>query len=160
MKKESTNLEIPSRWRRFFAYLLDIIINITGIWLIINIIITLIKRITLWNMLAWIKTINEDNNKIWLWKTFLRYFVFYSTLFVLFFLTHIILSVILRWHGIFCHLGIDDILCDIHNILLKSSEIVFVIILINVVEIFFKCPTFIDKWLWIKRIYKKSKSNE
>lgn len=158
MKKESTNLEIPSRWRRLFAYLLDLIINITGIWLIVNVVIMFIKRTTLWNMLVWIKAINEDNNKTWLWKLFLRYFVFYSTLFILVFLIHVIFSVYLRWYEIYCYLGIDDILCDIHSILFRLSEITFALILINMIEFFFKCPTFIDKRLWIKRVYKKNPS--
>ena len=39
--QDSVNLEIPSRWRRFSAYLLDFILNIITILIVPSLIITL-----------------------------------------------------------------------------------------------------------------------
>jgi hypothetical protein len=56
---------------------------------------------------------------------------------------------------------IQDPACEkinfIKNIGNRSGDLGLIFLLINIIEIFFKCPTFIDKRLWIKRIYKKSK---
>ena len=156
------DLEIPIRWKRFFAYFLDLIINITGIWLIINLIIIICKKATLWNMLVWIKALDTGDHNINVWKACLRYFVFYSSLFIfLFFISQALATVFCipfwLWTTITC--------ISNNNSFYKIGWIVFMIInffivifvIINIIEIFFRCPTFIDKRLWIKRVYEKSK---
>ena len=157
--KSSVNLETPSRWRRFFAYLLDIIINITFIWLIANIIIIFVVKTTLWNMIVWIKALDNKNNSANLWQISLRYIVFYQTLplFIFYFSYFYTISRNLTHIRKWC----SDLYCGEENILgfvLFCILLIFTIIsLVNIIEIFFKCPTFIDNRLWIKRIYKKSK---
>ena len=174
MEKEtqnSENLEIPSRWRRFFTYFLDLIINFAVIWLIISIniwimIVIIIANLafiiyyktTIWNKIMWIVALNNKNSSINWWQSALRYFVFYPPflqliLSIVCYLFLAILNIVL----INYKLHVYDI--DIHPI--KMWMIWFIIfglifLLINVIELFFKCPTFIDKLLWIKRLYKKS----
>lgn len=156
MEKEKTvNLEIPSRWRRESAYLLDLIINFTIIWLILNIIVILSIKTTLWNMLLWIKTLNNKNNSASLWQNFLRYLVFYQTLPLLVFCSCRYYYFI-SWGFVKCR-DCDEEKHRIIMILLWICLIFATIILDNIIEIFFKCPTFVDKRSWIKRIYKKSK---
>ena len=176
--QNSINLEIPSRWRRFSAYLLDLRINwriipyiiflftdwiivsilATGlpiIWLFTNIILIFVEKTTLWNMLVWIKTLNNKNNSANLRQAFLRYFIFYQTLplLVYYFCQY---YYIVKWGFVKCRDCIEAI-NRTRMILLYICIIFSVMILINVIEFFFKCPTFIDKRLWIKRLYKKNK---
>lgn len=174
----SKSFEIPSRWRRFSAYLLDLLINwriipyiiflftdwiivsilATGlpiIWLFTNIILIFVEKTTLWNMLVWIKTLNNKNNSANLRQAFLRYFIFYQTLplLVYYFCQY---YYIVKWGFVKCRDCIEAI--DRTRMILLYICIIFsVMILINVIEFFFKCPTFIDKRLWIKRFYKKNK---
>ena len=152
--QDSINLEIPSRWRRFSAYFLDLIINITIIWLIANIIVIFSAKTTLWNMIVWIQCIGKDGTAT-LWQISLRYLIFYQTLplLVYYFCRYYYFAT--RWF-VKCRDCIEA--KDKTNMILWCICLVFsVMILINVIEFFFKCPTFIDKRLWIKRIYKKSK---
>lgn len=177
LNQDSVNLEV-SRWRRFSAYLLDLLINwriipyiiflftdwiivsilATGlpiIWLFTNIILIFVEKTTLWNMLVWIKTLNNKNNSANLRQAFLRYFIFYQTLplLVYYFCQY---YYIVKWGFVKCRDCIEAI-NRTRMILLYICIIFSVMILINVIEFFFKCPTFIDKRLWIKRIYKKNK---
>lgn len=181
--QNSVNLEIPSRWRRFSAYLLDLLINIILwciipytififtdwiivsilaiglpiIWLFTNIILIFVEKTTLWNMLVWIKTLNNKKNSANLRQALLRYLIFYQTL-------PLLVYYFCRYYytgtrgSVKCW-GLDCIEAkNKTNMILWCICLVFsVMILINVIELFFKCPTFIDKRLWIKRIYKKSK---
>jgi len=155
------NLEIPSRWRRVFAYLLDFIINITVIWFIINLIIILIRKTTLWAMIVWINAINNESKRINLWKALLRYFIFYSTLLFIAYILWYIISYMFRLVPESCNLEYPSDFCQMGHRVWKIYNVIFIIssipCFINILEIFFKCPTFIDKRLWIKRIYKKSK---
>lgn len=159
--QNSINLEVPSRWKRFSAYLLDLIINITGIWFIINLIIIFVKKTTLWNILTWIKTIKNNNKTINLQQATLRYFVFYQTLPLLFFWLDMIYT--LFWmtnHICIWHWDNGSDFCGSNTIGIILSYIFYalsIVCIINIIELFFKCPTFIDKLLWIKRLYKKSK---
>ncbi len=178
--QNSVNLEIPSRWRRFSAYLFDILINIIVIaiylftWIlgidlvnlpiiivriITNLIIIFYKKSTLWNIREWIIAINKTNNPINLQQTFFRYLIFYPTIPLLF----IHISLFLDYLEI---LNNDIVILEPswidNNSSYSTGNLIFnilsaLIVLINIIEIFFKCPTFIDKLLWIKRIYKKSK---
>ena len=176
--QNSVNLEIPSRWRRFSAYLLDLLINwriipyiiflftdwiivsilATGlpiIWLFTNIILIFVEKTTLWNMLVWIKTLNNKNNSANLRQALLRYLIFYQTLplLVYYFCQY---YYIVKWGFVKCWDCIESI--NRTRMILWCICLVFsVMILINVIEFFFKCPTFIDKLLWIKRFYKKNK---
>ena len=159
--QNSVNLEIPSRWRRFSAYSLDLIINITGIWLIINVIIIISKKTTLWNEVIWIKTLNQDNKKVSLRKSSLRYFVFYQTFPLFIFWLDMVYT--LFWmanHICIWHWDNGSDFCGSNTIGIILSYIFYalsIVLIINIIEIFQSCPTFIDKRLWIKRIYKKSK---
>ena len=161
--QNSVNLEIPSRWRRFFAYILDLIINITIIWFIINIITILVKKTTLWAMILWIIAIDNENKWINFWKSLLRYFIFYSTLFFIAYILWFIVSYLFRLVPQLCSHEYPSDFCQFKRMVWKILNIIFVLFsipyFINIIEIFFKCPTFIDKRLWIKRIYKKSKKN-
>lgn len=199
--QNSVNLEIPSRWRRFSAYLLDLIINIVvnpaimfviywllrltnldSIWIVFGIVITLtiiinilfivIKKTTIWNNVAWIIALNKDNNPLSWWQSILRFFIFNPAflaliLLVIRFLISLMLYLINGWCNIIMYdmegnlIENQDPTCviirDIHKFANWSGFFGFIIFLISVIEIFFKCPTFIDKLLWIKRFYKKSK---
>ena len=171
--QNSVNLEIPSRWRRFFAYFLDLVINITIIWLFANIILIFVEKTTLWNMLIWIRTLNNKNNSANLRQALLRYLIFYQILPLLFFFL-----LFLRWNlytfkcsylyvdkangvGFYFNETWSCISLNTILVILRYTFYILTIICttINIIEIFFKCPTFIDKQLWIKRIYKKSKKN-
>jgi hypothetical protein len=162
MEEQTENFEIPSRRRRFSAYLLDLIINFSLIWLIINLIIIATKKSCLWNIIVWIKAIDNNNNPLNLWKALLRFWIFYSTISILLFFIFQLLSVrfclpFWYWTTFSCLMDNDsqtEIIAIITFILWK---IIFIPYIINLIEIFFKCPTFIDKRLWIKRIYNKSK---
>ena len=157
----SENLEIPSRWRRFFAYILDLIISITLIPIIINLIMIFVERTTLWNMLVWIKAINKNGGLITLKQTFLRYMIFYPTIPLLLILLYLSMDFL----ETFISLSNNDIYipCTWNecNSEIKIKNILFYIFCVfsipNIIEIFFKCPTFIDKRLWIKRFYKNDK---
>lgn len=195
------NLEIPSRWRRLSAYLLDLIINIVvnpaimfiiyrllhltnldSIWIVFGIVIAItiiinisfivIKKTTIWNNETWIIALNKNNNPISWWQATLRFFVFNPAFLALIslvirFLISLMLYLINGW----CNITMYDIegniiqnqdptcviIRDIRKFANWSGFFGFILFLISVIEIFFKCPTFIDKLLWIKRIYKKSK---
>jgi len=165
----SENFEIPSRWRRFSVYILDLIINITGIWLIINLIMIIFKKATLWNKVVWIIALNNKNNPINRWQSLLRYFIFNPAfLALILFSFKILIWYITPWG--WCVVSRDssgllilDPSCGNEPLrtLIDISNWTFIVGIIlysiSVIELFFKCPTFIDKWLWIKRIYKKSK---
>ncbi len=160
--QNSENFEIPSRWKRFSAYILDLIINITLIWLFINLIIIFSKKTTLWNIVVWIKTTDNNSNQLPLWKALTRFWFFYSTFFLSLYFIFLIL-----FYYFSLPLGMtrncipeNDIFCKINLMMyLIKNFVIITILTINIIELFFKCPTFIDKRLWIKRIYKKSKKN-
>jgi uncharacterized RDD family membrane protein YckC len=198
--QNSVNLEIPSRWRRFSAYLLDLIINffvislliyLSIIWLVyitswidsinpIMIFISLIipftlcilyiskKKTTIWNKSLWIITLNNENNQINWKQALLRYFVFNPSflaliLFDLWLIVGLLIYTINGWCNLHSYKRpyAEDPTClqidFIQNIILYAQIITVILLLISIAELFFKCPTFIDKQLWIKRIYKKSK---
>ena len=192
--ENSVNLEVPSRWKRFSAYLLDLLINFIVIWIIpygiltsdadnivyIIIIITIIvlifvylifiirKKTTLWNKSVWIIALNNKNNSINWRQALLRYFIFNPAflaliLILIWFIISLMLYLINGWcmmHTI-SSTNIQNPECEkIYFIRNTGNRLGFfglIFLLISILEIFFKCPTFIDKWLWIKRIYKKSK---
>ena len=194
--QNSVNLEIPSRWKRFSAYLLDLIINISVVWIIpwgmitfdagnIVCVITMItilvlifvylifiisKKTTIWNNETWIIALNKDNNPMNWWQATLRFFVFNPA-----FLALILLEIWLLISLVIYIIGWYNTVYDIEGPIIQNQDSTwakirtiqnfanwsgffgFILFLISVIEIFFKCPTFIDKLLWIKRFYKKYK---
>lgn len=191
MEEQTENFEIPSRWRRFSAYLLDLIINIIilciipyviftltdwnifsiiiGIILLIfEIILILLERNSIWNELVWIFALNKEDNTISKWQSILRFFIFNPAFlpllqFLIWFLISLMLYMINSYSSedIFIYNLINLKTIRLFN---KISRLIFfiglILLFINIIEIFFKCPTFIDKRLWIKRFYEKSKKYE
>ena len=187
--QDSVNLEIPSRWRRFSAYLLDFILNIITILIVPSLIITLdmerhtllitvftiiiciylffiiYKKTTIWNKLTWIITLNNENNPINCRQSLLRFFIFNPAfLGLVLFLIWFSVSLIFYSRDNCTHDPNSPIHCSttiefINNIAKRSCLIGLILLFITLIEFFFKCPTFIDKLLWIKRLYKKSKKN-
>lgn len=199
--QNSVNLEIPSRWRRFSAYLLDLLINIVvnptimfiiywllrltnldSIWIVFGIVIAItiitnvifivIKKTTIWSNGTWIIALNKDNNPINWWQATLRFFVFNPAFLALIlllirFLIFFMFYLINGWCNITMYdmegniIQNQDPTCvTIRNILKFanwSGDLGLIFLFISIIEIFFKCPTFIDKRLWIKRLYKKNK---
>ena len=181
--QNSENLEIPSRWRRFSAYLLDLIINIILWWIIpyiififtdwsiasviiglilltLEIVFIIYERNTTWNELMWIVALNKENNWISKWQSMLRHFVFNPAflpllLFLIWFLISLMFYMInsLSNEDMF----VPSPIRILKGIGTRSGILGVIFFFLSIIEIFFKCPTFIDKRLWIKRIYKKSK---
>ena len=202
--QNSVNLEVPSRWRRFSAYCLDLLINliinsiimiityrlliltnlgpieiifgiVIAITTIFNILFIINKKTTTWNKSVWIISVNNENNPINWRQAVFRYFVFNPAfLALILLLIRFIISLMFYLKYGSCYVftyNIDgsliqnqDPICEtirrIRNIVNRLCNFSLIFLLISIIEIFFKCPTFIDKRLWIKRIYKKSKSNE
>ena len=175
--QDSVNLEIPSRWRRFSAYLLDLIINITIIfvcsiawelgfililiWFIVNLVIIFWKKTTLWNNIIWIKAMNENNSPINVKQVLFRYLIFSPVLLNIIICVWFSISLLFWLVPTACSPSYPSDFCQMQHTVSKITNIVCIILLvpclINIFEIFFKCPTFIDRRLWIKRFYKKSK---
>ena len=192
--QNSENLEIPSRWKRFSAFLLNLLINLTIILfiplliiigenyatsLIIVIILAILEIIlisyewtTSWYKSAWIITLyNGKNNMICWFQAILRHFVFNPAFLPIILLSTQLIIFLMFFNTIHCD-GIYDIynnkiiynenpICGIEwtleNIANRSGIIGLILLFISIIEIFFKCPTFIDKLIWVKRFYKKSK---
>jgi len=175
----SESFEIPSRRRRFFAYLLDIIINlaiilvslpfwilglgIIFVWIIINLVVIFWEKTTLWNNIMWIKAVNEDNNPVNMKQLFLRFLVFSPVLVNVIVCIWFFISLLFYLIPTACSIDSSQYygICKMRHTVWEITNIIYIILsipcFINIIEIFFKCPTFIDKRLWIKRVYKKSK---
>lgn len=170
------NLETPSRWRRFFAYLLDLVINFLilifyyfilfnkdcdiyifiMIILIANLMFFIYYKTTIWNRLVWIFALNKNGKSISWWKSILRYFVFNPPFLQLIFFIVSYLSLAIKMMYISAKDRYDVDVYPIKMWMLWFTVLGLVLLLINIIELFFKCPTFIDKRLWIKRVHKKS----
>jgi len=176
--QNSVNLEIPSRWRRFFAYILDIIANLIivqvcflalplcfrliALWIIINLVIIFWWKTTLWSSIMKIRAIKiNDNSSISIKQVFFRYLVFSPILLNITICIRFFVSIIFRLISVQCppkcSPNFSQMKYTISIILDIFCIIASIPCLINIVEIFFECPTFIDKRLWIKRVYKRSK---
>ena len=173
----SESFEIPSRWRRLSAYLLDIIISlaiilislpfwilgpgIIFIWIIINLVVILRGKTTLWNDIVWIKAINENNNPVNIKQSLLRHLIFSPILLNITVCIWFSVSLLFRLVPESCSFEHPSDFCQMERTVWEITNFICMILLIpcfiNIFEIFFKCPTFIDKRLSIKRIYKKSK---
>ncbi len=192
--QDSVNFEIPNRWRRFSAYLLNLLINLTIILFIpliilmtgnysvslIIIIISVILEIiiitcewtTTWYQSAWIITLYNGKSSMICWfQSILRHFIFNPAFLPVILLSTQLIIFLIFFNTIHCN-GIYDIynniiiynenpICEIkwtlENIANRSGIIGLILLFISIIEIFFKCPTFIDKLIWVKRIYNKSK---
>lgn len=178
---KNSNLEIPSRWRRLFVFLLDLAIfiicfvpfflamefrdfRLAIIILVISIILYIVfivlGRTTFWNKILWIVTLNSENNLITKKQFVLRYFVF-SVSFSLPILLSILYSrmslllinvMLIKGRFMSVNIGINIF----KYIFYLLGIFVIIVLIVNIIELFVECPTFIDKRLWIKRVYKKS----
>ena len=175
--QSSENFEIPSRRRRFSAYIIDVIINVIVVrvclltwplcfrliplWIIINLVIVFWWKTTLWSSIMRIKVIKNNNSSINIKQVFFRYWVFSPILLNVTICIRIFVSIIFRLISVQCppkcSPNFSQMKYTISIILDIFCIIASIPCLINIVEIFFECPTFIDKRLWIKRFYKKSK---
>lgn len=188
MEEQTENFEIPSRWRRFFAYLLDLLTNLIIFWFITYFILSFMDRLILyliiivlliifevmfiffkkttpWNKSVWIIALTNNYPISW-WQAMLRYFVFNPAFLalILFLFKFVVWSFAPWWYPLIIS-GDPSIVQywrELFKILIPISNCAFIIsmilCLLNIVEIFLKCPTFIDKRLWIKRVYKKNPS--
>ena len=152
---KSNNLS-PSRWRRILAYWLDFILTYTIIWGIINICYVLgSKRTPLWNMVTWIKCVDKQWNNISWRQSVVRFFVFYPMLlFVTFSALMICLLIVLCVAWIFNHY-IDSEALAFDAGFIRGRIMVYpaiISLILNLIEIFYSCPTFIDWWIWMNRV--------
>lgn len=162
--QNSVNLEIPSRWRRFSAFLLDFLFTLTIIGWFINLIYILSdKKDSLWNTILWIKSLDNNGSKITNKQRIIRYSLIFPTSISFSFIIYIFMIILCipisildsfsdynNWGS---GLTEDLLLCWIFLVLI----FIIIVLIINIIEIFQTCPTFIDKRLWIKRLYKKAK---
>ncbi len=162
--KDSINLEIPSRWKRISAFLLDLFFTISIIGCLINLIFILSdKKDSLWNTIFWIKLLNNGGNKITNKQRIIRYLLIFPTsisfsliIYIFMMLLCIPISILdsfSDYNNWGSGLTEDFLLCWVFLVLI----FIIIVLIINIIEIFQPSPTFIDKRLWIKRIYKKSK---
>ena len=161
--KINTDLEIPSKLRRISAFLLDVFFTITIVGCIINLIFILLQKESLWNIITWIKTLNNDESKITNKQRIIRYSLIFPTSISLSFFIYIFMIILC------IPIWIIDAFSNYNNWGSGLTEdffwicwililiLIVTILIINIIEIFQICPTFIDKRLWIKRLYKKSK---
>ena len=162
-RKITTDLEIPSKLRRISAFLLDVFFTITIVGCVMNLIFILLQKESLWNTILWIKSLDNDGNKITNKQRIIRYSLTFPTSISLSFFIYIFIIILS------IPISIIDSFSDYNNWGSGLTEdffwtcwilivILFVtVLIINIIEIFQACPTFIDKLLWIKRLYKKSK---
>ena len=173
--QNSVELDIPSRWKRIEAYFIDwmvyfvvLIISrslveihsflIMIVLFIANLVFIIRSKTSIWNRLVWISALNKNNTSITWWQAILRYFVFNpSFLRLLLFIVIVILAWILMWTIVNKKLHIEDFDTTSSELWIFLVMVIGIIFLfISLIEICFNCPTFIDRLLWIKRVYKKS----
>lgn len=130
--------KIATRWIRFMAFLTDTCLMFTIIWWLINLYYVFAKHTTLWNMWAWIWFRSLDWNKADDKKILYRLFTYYPI--PIWILTDIWLII---W-------AVSSIPVD--GIVGLFASIFFIL---NLIELFFKEPTFIEKRIWVKRIQEK-----
>ncbi len=161
--KITTDSEIPSKLRRISAFLLDVFFTITIVGCVINLIFILLQKDSLWNIITWIKSLNNDENKITNKQRVIRYLLIFPTsisfsliIYIFMMLLCIPISILdsfSDYNNWGSGLTEDFLLCWVFLVLI----FIIIVLIINIIEIFQPSPTFIDKRLWIKRIYKKSK---
>ena len=146
-KKNISNKQL--KWRhRFCASLIDFIITYTIIWGIVNVIFVLWKkRTTLWYMIMWIETLDKNWGIPSRKQVLIRFLLCYNMFFFTIFIAAFILSIPLYLLDI----NADDIF---YNIWYFWGLVFMIILLLNLVEMFSKSPTFIDNWAWVIRVKK------
>ena len=148
-----------TRGNRILSFVLDVIITYTFIWGIVNIFLVLgKKRTTLGNLIVWINSLNNDWSKISRKQWILRFFIF-NPMFL--FVSLIILAFVLVavWFFIWIFMSNIDAGEIGYNIWYAYGSMIripcFVLFIMNVVEVFFSCPTYIDRLIWMKRVRQK-----
>ena len=133
------------KWRhRVCALILDLIITCTIVWAIINVALILWeKKTTLWYVIMWIGVVNSWWGKPLWWQAALRFLLFYPIFFFYLLVVVDVLSFIL----FFNYRGYI-----FYNLWYYWFWVAIIILSINFIEIFSKSPTFMDEWIWIKRI--------
>ena len=152
------NTNIPWRWERIWAFLLDLFLTYTIIWGIINIFLVLgNRRTTLWNMIVWIESINKNWDKISKKQSIIRFFIFYPMFLFVTFAVMMACAFII-WIFIWI-LDINDSSSIWYSIGYTYGTLIrfpcFILSIMSIIEIFYSCPTYIDKWIWINRINKE-----
>lgn len=151
------NLETPTWWKIFLAYLLDILFIFTIFWGPLNAANAFWKqKNTFWNGIMWIKYVNMDGSDLTKKQARIRYLLMLpiSVPFSLFIFLIIFIFGFIFFFFSSVALGF-----------LRFIESLFIlynvgVLLLNIVEICYSegpiFPTFIDKRLWIKRVYNIS----
>ena len=148
-----------TRGNRILSYILDTIITYTFIWGIVNIFLVLgKKRTTLGNLIVWINSVNNNWGKISRKQWMVRFFIFNPMfLFVSFIIFLIVLLTVWLFVWIF-NPSIDAENLGYNIWYLYGSMIripCLVLFIMNVVEVFFSCPTYIDRLIWMNRVKQK-----
>ena len=130
---------LATKWSRFWAWFFDIFFSFTFIWWIINFILALTEWSTVWLKVAWIRLESLDGELNFKQKflRFISYVPFWYALLVI-----IMIPFMIFW--------LND--RTLEMILYPIMAIIFTI---NIVELFYSVPTFIDKWLGIVKIRYK-----
>jgi len=139
---DSTKIKsnIATRWARFWAWFFDIFFSLTIIWGIINLIMSMTQWTTVWLKVAWISIISTNSKELTTKQKILRFLSYVPTRYAI--IAVIIIPAMIFW--------IDDNLIE-----LVIYPLMWTIFLLNIIELFFKSPTFIDKWLDIVKIKYK-----
>lgn len=104
-------------------------------------------------MIVWIEYINKKWDKISRRQWLVRFFIFYPMLVFVTFLTLLIvlwIVLLIMWNMDPESVGFD--VGFVYGRIIVYPAII--ILLLNFVEFFYSCPTFIDNLIWINRIRK------
>lgn len=131
---------IATKWSRFWAWFTDTFVAFTLIWWIINFFMALISWTTIWLKVAWIRITSLSSNELSFKQKFLRFFSYvpfrYSVIVM------IIIPSMIFW-------------IDLTIIQYIIYPIMWILFLVNIVELCNSVPTFIDKWLNIIKVQYK-----
>lgn len=129
-----------NRSKRFRAAFFDLVINCTIIWFLYNVIVAFRKGTTFWFQSMWIRFISDNWSEL-TWKQKVYRFMLYRP--VSYYLILLITYILTFLTGITVFLYINYLWVGI--------------IILNIIERFFKSPTFYEKMIRIRKIqYKKT----
>lgn len=135
------NYKKATRTKRFFATLIDLLINMTTIWYIYNLVIAFRKWETFWFNIMWIKFVQDDGNKLTGKQKFCRFMLYRPINFLIVWCVALILVYLT---------GI--------KIFAWFASLWIIVFIFNIIEWFFETPTFFEKKIGIRKIqYKKSR---
>lgn len=150
--ENSKSVITATRWMRFMSRFIDMLLIFSIIWWFINFYYIFSKKTTLWNLWSWIKLTSIKWEKIKNSRIFLRIFTICPNITLVLLYLWIIINVFLR--KIFVENWIF-FASPVSNVVVWMMWIVFIL---NFIELFFSEPTFFWKLIWIKRIqYAKPK---